>query len=72
MQRRKEQDKASDTVNVTVRLPQSLVEKLDGRVDGLNRSAVGPQWTRTDAMRVAITQWLEDEARTAEAVADER
>lgn len=46
------------TVQVAFRLPRSLVSLLDGRVEQLTAENLGMEVTRTDVVRMILTQVL--------------
>jgi hypothetical protein len=48
--------KRTDVVPLVLRLPGPLVASLDAWVARLNADATGPQWTRTDVIRTALTR----------------
>jgi hypothetical protein len=48
-----------ETDQVAFRLPRSLVKKLDARVEQMQKANRGMEVTRTDVVRIILTQALE-------------
>lgn len=55
------------TVQVAFRLPRSLVSLLDGRVEQMTAENRGMEVTRTDVVRMILTQVLSGAATDANA-----
>ena len=49
---------AEETEQVGFRLPKSLVKKLDARAKEMGVAALGMVYTRTDVVRIILTQGL--------------
>jgi hypothetical protein len=47
-------------VQLVVRLPKSLLDRLDAHAERLRREMPGPSWKRSDVVRLLLTKALEE------------
>jgi hypothetical protein len=45
---------------IVVRLPASLLERLDAYADRMRREMPGPSWKRSDVVRMLLARALDD------------
>jgi hypothetical protein len=45
---------------IVVRLPKSLLDKLDAHAERLRREMPGPSWKRSDVVRMLLARALEE------------
>ena len=58
----KVEGKAEQDEQLVVRLPKSLLERVDGYAERLRSEQPGPAWRRSDVVRLLLARALDDTA----------